>query len=107
HHDVEQRGNVMRARRAAALIGAVGGLALATAGTASAGELGQAPGVCTIGPGPSCLVKGGGGDTSVSPELVRVGQVITFTLTPDGTGIAALPKGWTIGSRTVGHATAP
>lgn len=65
---------------------AVGSTAvLAVAGAARGGHtaataLGKAPQLCSEKVGPPCLEKGGGGETMISPHIVRVGQTFTVRL---------------------------
>jgi hypothetical protein len=102
----------LRRRRATiyvvALACGAAGVGLCEAPPAGA-HIGPAPSICTVDPltDPNCVAKGGGGDTSVSPKIVHVGQVVTFKLTPDGISIAAPPRGWTIGSRPIGTGSSP
>ncbi|HEX5147001.1 MAG TPA: hypothetical protein VFV85_08260 [Conexibacter sp.] len=77
----------------------------------ASGNLGSAPAACTIGPDPSCLVRGGGGDVTVSPRIVQVGHDFTVKLTDTGDyggpaswglpGIDAVGAGITAGYKLV------
>jgi hypothetical protein len=67
-----------------------GALATVPAAPAQA-HLGPAPNVC--GPVPGCLTRGGGGDLSINPRIVEVGQVVTFKLTDNG-GYGGVAPGW-------------
>ena len=72
-------------------IAVVAALALALPGRAAA-FVGGAPAQCVVAVAPDCLIKGGGAVTTVSPKLVRVGDVLTVTLTAnDGYGGPAAP----------------
>ncbi|HVW19327.1 MAG TPA: hypothetical protein VHB30_13860 [Solirubrobacteraceae bacterium] len=83
---------------------------LALAVPAHADYLGPAPAVCAT-PDPSCLVRGGGGDVTVSPRIVQVGKEFTVTLTDTGDyggpaswgmpSISALGAGSTAGYKLV------
>lgn len=54
--------------------------ALAAPSLASAGDLGPLPRFCAEPYGYGCLTKGGGGEVTVSPKVVQVGDVFTVTL---------------------------
>lgn len=81
-------------------------IAICVASAPASAHLSPAPSVCTGEPNANCIEKGGGGNTTVSPTLVHVGQVVTFKLTSLPAQYGGVRAGWSFSNRATGVGSA-